>query len=279
MSNIGDTIKVTVTFRNSLGEIEDPVSVEWIIFNAPLSATPVVHAGPGVPVKQSDGVYSYDWVTTSAGDYIVRFTGTFSDLTIDIVDDQFTVLPFNIPEGSTLGVDYVVQVASELSPLYVAPEEVSPFFPEATLLEIAEYIHIHSQYIKTMFKYGDNIDPNDVDQAALEYIKAATACSLSRIYDASGGFLSGGETVKLGDFSVGGSSGGSNRNAYGIGGASTWCELASLMQRELLFNNTRGRPFVHGSIYKNPIPERKLRSTSNRRAGGRRSPNQGRLDG
>ena len=101
-------------------------------------------------------------------------------------------------------------------------------------------------------------------------------CALSGQYsDAGAEALS----VQLGDLQVSGLP--RSRGALTRGNATYFCELASVLRKEMLASAVVGfMTVVKGSIYYNPIPERKLRSQEEHGYGRmRRRHLQGHLDG
>jgi len=186
--------------------------------------------------------------------------------------------------------DEVIAFAPDIQPLYVDPEELIPYFPDAPLLEIGEFIHVYSQEIKEIFSLLDTDDGSSLSFTALEYIKAATACELSRVY---GGGGDDELSVRLGDLSI------TNRNlprsTLTRANATTWCQIAATLRKEILAQKVSARaiqpkglptmptissgravdPYTGSTIYlsdkdiygpgaiitpkENPIPERGLR--------------------
>jgi len=141
-----------------------------------------------------------------------------------------------------------------LDPMYIDVDEIASSYPDATKVEISENIHFFSQEVYKLL--GLTEEPTEMPFVAIEYIKAATACSLDKIYSVGSGF---GNSFTLGDLTV-------NRPKSGAktlnrGNANSWCELSSVLRAELLSSTSRGgfRSVVKGSKYENPIPVRKIR--------------------
>lgn len=253
LAYLNDTIRMSVTFRDwssdGGGDPENPDTVEAIVVdqsnNSQITLTPI--AGSGV------GQYYVDWTPSALGHFVLQFTGTFSDTSTDVVAQDFTIVEISSDtSGSALIEDIVISFAAGLDPMYLAPEELELIFPDASLLEIAEQIQIFSNEVKTLLGLSDT---DEVGYKALEYIKAAAACSLSRTYESDG---SGDElTFRLGDLSV------TNRNfprsVITRGNATTWCEIATVLRRELLGGQTGLLAVVKAGKQPNPIPRRKLK--------------------
>jgi len=252
---VGDTTRLKVTFRDYTGQIDDPDTVLFEILATPISATPTVLLS-AVPTRESSGVYYYDWTPTAVGDFVARFTGTFTDASVDIVDLEVTVSlssTSSADDEQTLGVDSEVNFASGLDPLYVDPEMLSSAFPDQTLLEIAEQVYVVSLEIYDLLSLEDDEGVSDL---VADYIMAQAACNLSRLY---GSVTIGAESLTLGDFRVDyGSTYG--KSSVNRGNALTWCEVAASLRKEVMFKNAESATFMKGSNYYNPIPVRKIRS-------------------
>jgi hypothetical protein len=151
----------------------------------------------------------------------------------------------------TLLEDSYIIFTAGLTPLYLDPEEIKPLFPEAPLYEIAEQIWVVSNEIKDLLDLEDDEIP---DLKYLEFIKATTACALSKVFDYSS---SDELSFRLGDLSV------TNRNfpksSINRGNATTWCELAAALRREIYSSQSGPKAVVKAGNWKNPIPKRRLK--------------------
>jgi hypothetical protein len=150
--------------------------------------------------------------------------------------------------------DVEILYCGVLDPMYIDVDELSLIYTDSNNVEIAENIHYFSREVYKLL--GLTETPEEIPFSAVEYIKAATACSLEKIYSVGSGF---GDSFTLGDLSVNKAKG-SARN-LNRGNASSWCELASVLRAELLSASSRGgfRSVVKGAKYENPIPVRKIR--------------------
>ena len=251
------TTTIVDTFREVNDDfiyvLNDPdSSVTFAIYEYPLASTPVAVVGPLTPTTVSEAVYSYEWTPTETGTFLARFVGTYSDLTTKILDQDWTVVETSAvttTAGLSLASDYTIQFASGLEPLYVDPETLSEIFDEASLIDIAEQIYIYSTEVKNWFSLSDTETPTDLQ---LEYIRAAAACALSRIYgDPS---LGDGGSITLGDFIVenAGTGGGVTNRAS----ASTWCELAAVLRDEIKRKSAIPKATRKADCYTNPISPR-----------------------
>jgi hypothetical protein len=232
------------------GPLVDPSSVTLEIFDS----TETSVAGPFTYsadlIRISTGRYSYTWTIPddeALGTHTAKWTIVIDGATsVGYEDFEVTEVP-ETPD-TTLLEDQTLIFAASITPLYIDPEELISLFPDSNLTEIAEYIYIFSSEVKTMLKLDDGEEPSFL---ALEYIKAATACALSKIYgDDSNDELS----FRLGDLSV--QNNGFTKNRVTRANATTWCELAAVLRNELISSTTGMKVVVKGANYKNPIPVR-----------------------
>lgn len=227
---VNDTVRFRVKFIDvdaSGNEVEvEPISVLFKLFdsnnNLLLSAT---------PTSLTESEYYYEYTPTSAGNYKVTFIGTLDgNKTINVNQQVYVSTPEEDYRPTIfLREDEIIAFAPDVEPLYVDPEELVPYFPDAPLLEIGEFVHIYSQEIKDIFELLDTEDGSGLSFTALEYIKAATACELSRVY---GGGGDDELSVRLGDLSI------TNRNlprtTLSRANATTWCQIAATLRKEIL---------------------------------------------
>lgn len=254
---VGDTIRVRATFygwSDGDGAPEDPTSVTYSVYIQLSTPTLVLS---GTPTKESDGVYYIDWTPSIAAEYTVQFYAVFADSSTDVVSENFTVIDpltedTESSSGETLLADETITMAGIITPLCVSPDELIAIFPDATELDIAEAMWRASSELNTILKLGDGECPTD--PTALDYIKAAAACELSRVFELGDGNE---QSIALGDFSVTYRS--FPKSSTNRGNATTWCELAAALRKEVLYKASSTKAFVHGSNYDNPIPVRKLR--------------------
>lgn len=141
-----------------------------------------------------------------------------------------------------------------LDPMYIDVDELALIYPDAGNVEIAENIHYFSREVYKLL--GLTEEPTEIPFVAIEYIKAAAACSLDKIYAVGSGFST---SFTLGDLSV--NKPRSSSKSLNRGNANSWCELASVLRGEILSSSSRGgfRGVVKGDKLTNPIPIRKIR--------------------
>jgi hypothetical protein len=215
------------------GPYIDPASVELEVLdpnNVVVVGFPVTY--PGDVERTITGHYNYTWIPDNDipdGIYTAHWTGII-DGEEEKGYETFRVQTSS-PTTANLGEQFILNFVTELSPLYVDPEDLQIYFPEVPLSEIAVEIYYASLYVEPYLVDGQ---PTDLIR---EYVEAAAACALSRNYDTSGNYGMGGneESVTLGDLSVKSSSGSSSRGGAAItrGNAATWCELAMVLRKEL----------------------------------------------
>jgi len=285
---VNDTIRFKVKFIDIDGSgnevAVEPVSVIFKLFdsnnNMLLSLT---------PSALTPSEYYYDYTPTEAGTYKVIFVGTLvGNKTINVNQQIYVSTPEKDYKPTIfLREDEVIAFAPDIEPLYIDPEELLLYFPDAPLIEIGEYVHLYSIEVKDILNLLDTEDGSNLNITALEYIKAGTACELSRVYG------SGGDdelSVRLGDLSI--TNRNLPRNTISRANATTWCQIAAVLRKELLAQKvgiraiqpkglptiSSGRavdPYTGSTIYlsdkdiygpnalitpkENPIPERGLR--------------------
>ena len=71
----GDYIRLTGTWRNDANALVDPTTVTLKIHNPNGTISSYTYAD-GYVVKDSTGVYHYDFLPTTQGNYVYRWEGT-----------------------------------------------------------------------------------------------------------------------------------------------------------------------------------------------------------
>lgn len=241
MSNnivVDDSIKISVKFidiDSNGDQVEVEVdSVELEITKSDGTIIPV-DSGDIIPITVgSTSGYYYIFTPTEADTYTVKYTGIYY---VGIVEKQIVVEQKLYVSSTTeeffptviLGSNETITFASEVSPLYLDPELLLAYFPDATLLEIAEIIYNYSLEVKSIYNLSDSEDGSNLSFNVLEYIKAATACELSRTYGYGGDDE---VSLHLGDFTVTNSS--VPRRSVTRDNATTWCQIATALRKEML---------------------------------------------
>lgn len=228
---VNDTVRIKVRFidiDSTTGQqIEvSPLSVAVRIYD---SSNNLIINTTATSLTASQ--YYYDYTPSEAGEYRVTFVGTMPDTTYITVNQQIYV---STPTDEykpviTLGHDEIITFAPDVDPLYLNPEELLAYFPEASLIEIGELVHFYSSEVKQLYSYQDDITGSDLSFTALEYIKSATACELSKTYGYGG---DDDMSVSLGDLTI--TSRSLPRTQITRGNATTWCQIAAALRKEML---------------------------------------------
>ena len=185
--------------------------------------------------------FYYDYTPSEAGQYKVSFVGTLANNSYITVNQQLYVSTSSedYRPTVTLRADEVISFAPDIDPLYLDPEELLAIFPDATLLEIGELINHYSLEVKEMYAIQDDNTNPVLPFTVLEYIKAASACELSRTY----GFGGDDElSLKLADLEITNRS--QPRNVATRSNATTWCQIAASLRREILAKRVSMRGVV-----------------------------------
>jgi len=238
---VNDTVRIKVKFvdiDNTTGQqVEvNPLTVSVIITDS--NSTVIINSAA---ISLTPSTWYYDFTATSADTYNIKFTGTLANSNTIIVQQKLYVssLQEEYKPTITLKSDEVITFAPDVKPLYLDPETLLPYFPDATLLEIGEIVHSYSLEVKALYKLLDEEDGSNLSFIALEYIKAATACDLSRTY----GFGGDDEvSLRLGDFNISNKS--LPRNVVTRDNATTWCQIATALRKELLAGKVGPKGFV-----------------------------------
>ena len=232
MANIlvNDTVRLKVKFIDvdiNGNQVQvSPVSVSMSITNS--SNVLVISA---VPTSTSSSEFYYDYTPLTAGTYKVSFNGILANNTTISVNQQIYVSTPTEDYRPTvfLREDEIIAFAADIEPLYLDPEQLLPYFPDASLLEIGEFVHNYSIEIKNIFKLLETEDGTNIPFTAFEYVRAATCCELTRVYG------NGGDdelSVRLGDLSI--TNRNLPRNTLSRANATTWCQIAAMLRKEML---------------------------------------------
>lgn len=233
---VNDTVRITVKFIHIDSTTGNPIEVE------PTTVVVVIKNGDNVTIINASAVeltgstWYYDFTPTTPDTYSVQFTGTVPTVGNITVQQKLYVSSLTEDYKPTvlLNADETITFAGEIAPLYLDPESLLPYFPDASLLEIAEIVYTYSLEVKDLFGLRDDEDGSGLKFNVLEYIKAASACDLTRTY----GFGGDDEvSLRLGDLSI------TNRNLPRLNvsrdNASTWCQIAAALRKEMLAVKSR----------------------------------------
>lgn len=150
--------------------------------------------------------------------------------------------------------------------LFVDPAELHILFPDVSYMEVFELVRFYSLESKAELDLHNSADgtPYEIPVIAQEYVKAAVACALTRLYDFNGmggGNVGGNNSFRLGDLQVD-SNRGNMPSVISRGTAATWCELAAALREEMLRLKPGAglKSVVRGSRRLNPMPSRFIRT-------------------
>lgn len=194
--------------------------------------------------------YYYDFTPTVADTYKIVFVGNIPGGTSITVNQQLYVSTSTDTYKPiiTLKADEIITFAADVDPIYLNPEEMQAYFPEASLLEIGEIIHYHSMEVRDIYGFNDSNPASGINYTSLEYIKAATACDLSRTYSYGG---DDDVSVQLGDLTV--TARNLPRTNISRGNAVTWCQIAAALRKEMLAGITGARGFQPKGLPTMPV--------------------------
>ena len=263
---VNDTVRIKVHFVdiNSTTNAQvdvNPVSVIVRIYNS--SDQQVISASA---TSLTSSTFYYDYRPISAGEYRIQFAGTLSDGTLIAVEQQLYVSTSTVDYKPTitLRATETIYFAADVAPLYVDPELLLPFFPEASILQVGEIIHHYSREVSEIYtSYSNEIINNGsaLNFTAQEYIKSATACELSRTYGYGGGDDE--VSVRLGDLEVRNRN--SPRSLVTRANAVTWCQIATALRSEMIARKVGAKGVVlrnAGNNIPNPTTVDPLTGTS-----------------
>lgn len=255
---VNDTVRIRVKFVDTDPTTGEQVDIYPVAVNVKIYDSDNTELISDTATSLSPSVFYYDYIASAADTYSVKFTGTLSSGNTVVVQQKLYVSSLEEEFRPTviLKNEEVIAFAPDVTPLYVDPEALLPFFPDASLLEIGEIIHGYSLEVKALYNLLDEEDGSGLSFTVLEYIKAATACELSRTY----GFGGDDEvSIRLGDLSVMNRS--IPRTRVTRDNATTWCQIAASLRKEMLAGKVgpkgfqpKGLPSL--SIYDNRLNDK-----------------------
>jgi len=239
---VNDTVRIKVKFVDidpNTGEQESVFPSSVIVNIEKIDGEDVIVNDFATSLTQSE--YYYDFTPSEPGQYKITFNGIMSDTSQIVVNQNLYVSDTDADyrPSVTLKSDETIIFAADIDPLYVDPEELLSFFPDASLLEIGELIHHYSLEMKEIFNLQDTENGSGINFTAAEYIKASACCELSRTY----GFGGDDElSLKLADLSITNRS--NPRNSVNRGNATTWCQIAAALRKEMMASRVGMRAVV-----------------------------------
>lgn len=236
---VSDTVRVTVKFKdidsNGLEVELSPSSVNVTIKNS--SGATIISTSA---TSATSSIYYYDYTPTVADTYTLKFTGLLTNANVVTVEQKLYVSSTSEEYQPTviLKNDETITFAPDVTPLFLDPESLLAYFPDASMLEIGEIIYNYSTEVKAIYNLLDTEDGSGLSFTVLEYIKAATACELSRTYGLGGDDEM---SLTLGDLSITNKS--IPRNKVTRDNATTWCQIAAALRKEMLAAKVGPRGF------------------------------------
>lgn len=247
---VNDTVRIKVKFVDvdPTNGSQTEVSPVAVLVNIKDSNNNTIISTTATSLTSSQ--YYYDFTPTTAGEYRITFTGTLlSGSTITVNQQLYVSTPTEEYRPTiTLRADETITFAPNIAPLYIDPESIRAYYPDATLLEIGELVHGFSHEINTIFGITDpNTDPVSVVEedapdpvkilanygvnpyTIFEYIKAAVCCELSRTYGFGGDDE---QSLQLADLQITNRS--IPRDSVNRGNATTWCQIAAALRKEIV---------------------------------------------
>lgn len=235
MSNsvlVNDKVQIKVKFVDNNPVTGEQINVSPAIVTVTVKDYLNALVNPALYPLTSISGYEYyiEFTPTSPGKYTVEFTGLLQDSSTIVVKQVLYVndTDSKYKPSVTLKADETISFAADISPLYLDPEEVLYFFPDASLLEVGELIHHYSMEIKQMFKLQELDDGSTLNFTLSEYIKASACCELSRSYGYGGDDEL---SLKLADLSITNRT--NPRQSVNRGNAVTWCQIAAALRKEV----------------------------------------------
>jgi len=249
---VSDTVRITVKFKDidaNGNEVElSPVTNPQVVIKNSSQAIVVSDTSSQI----SSSIFYFDYTPTIADTYTVKFTGVLANSNTVVVEQRLYVSSTVEEYQPTIILknDETITFAADVTPLYIDPDQLLPYFPDASALEIGEIIHNQCIEIKSIYKLLDSDDGSSLSFIAQEYIKAASACELSRTYGYGGDDE---VSLQLGDLHVTNKT--IPRNKVTRDNATTWCQIAAALRKEMLANRVgplgfqmKGLPTV-GPVY------------------------------
>ena len=250
---VNDTVRIKVKFvdiNSSTGQQVEVSPTSVLVAVKDINDSPIVNT-TATSITSSE--YYYDFTPADPGQYEVTFTGVLADSTQIVVKQNLYVsdADSDYRPSVTLRSEEVITFAPDVDPLYIDPEEILSFFPDASLLEIGELVHHYSLEVKGVFNLQDIDNGSELSFTIQEYIKAAACCELSRTY----GFGGDDElSIKLADLSITNRS--NPRQSINRGNATTWCQIAAALRKEIVSKRVGMR-----AVIPKGLPNKKIHST------------------
>jgi hypothetical protein len=167
---VSDTVRITVKFKDIDADGNEvalsPLSNPQVIIKDSSNVT--VNSGTSTQVSSS--VFYYDYTPTIAGAYTVKFTGLLANSNTVVVEQKLYVSSTVEEYQPTiiLKSDESITFAPDVTPLYLDPESLLAYFPDASLLEIGEIIYNYSTEVKAIYNLLDAEDGSNLSFTVLD---------------------------------------------------------------------------------------------------------------
>ena len=240
---VNDTVRIKVYFVDTNPENGNQVEVSPVVVNVKIYNGKSEQIISTVAVSLTSSQYYYDFTPSVEDQYRINFLGVLSNGSTISVDQHLYVSTrtTDYKPTVTLGATETIYFTPDIAPLYIDPEEILSYYPEASLMQLGEIIHNYSTEVAEIYGSSNiEIQNGSVNFTALEYIKAATACEMSRTY----GYGSGDDeqSIRIGDLQI------SNRNSprrmVSRSNAVTWCQIAIALRSEMIAHKVGGKGVV-----------------------------------
>ena len=250
---VNDTVRIKVYFLDTDPQTNQQVEV------SPISVNVKIYNGKSEEIVSTTAVsltasqYYYDFTPLVEDQYKITFIGVLANNSTITVDQNLYVSSrtSEYKPVVTLGSTETIYFCTDMNPLYIDPEEILSYYPEASLMQLGEIIHNYSSEVAEIYGSANTeIQTGSLNFTALEYIKAATACEMSRTY----GYGSGDDeqSIRIGDLQI------SNRNSprrmVSRSNAVTWCQIAIALRSEMIAHKVGAKGVVFkGTPSANPM--------------------------
>lgn len=244
MSNsvlVNDTVRIKVKFFDTDSQTGDQIEVSPTSVSIEIEDSDGATILTGSATELTSSEYYFDFTPLNAGQYLVTFNGLMQNSSQILVKQVLYVSDPDLEykPSVTLGSDETIIFAADIAPLYIDPEEIMSYFPDASLLEIGEFIYYYSLEVKSLFNLEEIDNGSQLNFTIQEYIKASVCCELSRTY----GFGGDDElSLKLADLSITNRS--NPRQSVNRGNATTWCQIAAALRKEIMSKRVGMRAVV-----------------------------------
>lgn len=244
-------VKIVKVFRDGAGNLYDPPHVDFEVRD---SSGVIVDSGTAT--QDTLGVYSVEVRLQREGVYSLELDIGSDELVIEKFIASDSVSPDD--PGESLAEDFIMEFSSGVTPLLVDPDGIKEFVPHIPAIDVMQAVHKFSLEISKRFPGGKYPD------MALDYIHAASLCSLSRKFDGIG-TASSYSGFMLGDFQVMDSDGKGGSGDRGTAG--DWCQLAESLRVDMIRYGSGVKSTVKAGAWGRAHPDRRVDARRGQRRG------------